>query len=69
MFLLGLALFEVAMHVIVGQLEEKGDFGSPLYTVFVGVATAGLTMSVASILTLVNIAEKQLKANREQCED
>lgn len=65
MFILGLAIFEVSMQVIVGELEAKGDYGSPLYTVWVGIATAGLTMSVASILSLVNIAEEQVR----DCED
>lgn len=68
MFILGLAIFEFSMQIIVGQLEAKGDYGSPVYTFFVGIATAGLTISISSILKLVIIAEEQVKANQESCD-
>lgn len=60
LFMIGCILLEFAGRSIT-HLEADGDYGSPLYLVFGGIITLGLTLALTSILTILKEVEKQLK--------
>jgi len=51
------------------MLENKGDYGSPLYLIVLAFVTLGMTIAVVSAIKMYFWGEEQLKKLEEQeCE-
>ena len=67
-FMIGILMYEVGSRIIC-MLENKGDYGSPLYLIVLAFVTLGMTIAVVSAIKMYFWGEEQLKKLEEQeCE-
>ena len=67
-FMIGIVMYEAGSRIIY-MLENKGDYGSPLYLIVLAFVTLGMTIAVVSAIKMYFWGEEQLKKLKEQeCE-